>query len=175
MRGGRLDGIGRTKSAASASTACHTSMKGVSTLLFDARQSMASSFAAITKGLAGAISITLPWCPTVNHTWRLAGGRLILDKRVEAFRKKVAGRVNFLRAKRSIPSRAIESDCMVMLEYMPPDRRRRDIDNGVKAVFDALTHADVWKDDSQVKLLLSFFGRTVKGGAVNVLIQPLEV
>jgi crossover junction endodeoxyribonuclease RusA len=151
------------------------SMKGVSTLLFDARQSMASSFAAITKGLAGAISITLPWSPSVNHTWRQAGGRLILDKRVEAFRKKVAGKVNFLRAKKTIPSRAIESDCMVMIEYMPPDKRRRDIDNGCKAVFDALTHAGVWKDDSQVKLLLSFFGRTVKGGAVNVLIQPLEV
>ena len=169
------NGIGRNVSAESAFTACHTSMKGVSTLLFDARQSMASSFAAITKGLAGGFAITLPWCPSVNHTWKQAGGRLILDKRVEAFRKKVAGKVNFLRAKKTIPSRAIESDCMVMIEYMPPDKRRRDIDNGCKAVFDALTHAGVWKDDSQVKLLLSFFGRTVKGGAVNVLIQPLEV
>lgn len=64
---------------------------------------------------------------------------------------------------------------MVMLEYLPPDRRRRDIDNGCKAVFDALTHAGVWKDDSQVKLMLSFFGEQVKGGAVKVLIQPLEV
>ena len=169
------NGIGRNVSAESAFTACPMSMREGYTLLFDVRQSMALSFAAITKGLAGAMSITLPWSPSVNHTWRQAGGRLFLDKRVEAFRKKVAGRVNFLRAKKAIPSRAIESDCIVMLEYMPPDRRRRDIDNGVKAVFDALTHADVWKDDSQVKMLLSFFGRTVKGGAVNVLIQPLEV
>ena len=150
-------------------------MKGVSTLLFDVRKVMASHFMDITTGLAGSFSLTLPWSPSVNHTWRQAGGRLILDRRVEAFRKKVVGRVNFLRAKRSIPSRAIESDCMVMLEYMSPDKRRRDIDNGCKAVFDALTHAGVWKDDSQVKLMLSFFGEQVKGGAVKLLIQPLEV
>ena len=144
-------------------------------MLFDARQSMASSFAAITKGLAGSFAITLPWCPSVNHTWRLAGRRAILDPKVELFRRKVAGKVNFLRAKRCIPSRPIECDCMVMLEYLPPDRRRRDIDNGCKAVFDSLTHAGVWKDDSQVKLMLSYFGERVKGGAVRVLIQPLEV
>ena len=144
-------------------------------MLFDVRKAMALHFVDITKGLAGALSITLPWCPSVNHTWRLAGRRAILDPKVETFRRKVAGKVNFLRAKRCIPSRPIECDCMVMLEYLPPDRRRRDIDNGCKAVFDSLTHAGVWKDDSQVKLCLSFFGEQVKGGAVRVLIQPLEI
>lgn len=144
-------------------------------MLFDARQSMASSFAAITKGLAGGFAITLPWCPSVNHTWRLAGRRAILDPKVELFRRNVAGKVNFLRAKRVFPSKPIDCDCMVMLEFLPPDRRRRDIDNGCKAVFDSLTHAGVWKDDSQVKLMLSYFGEQVKGGAVRVLIQPLEV
>ena len=63
----------------------------------------------------------------------------------------------------------------MMIEYMQPDRKRRDIDNLDKQIFDALTHAQVWKDDSQVKLVLKFFGSSVRGGAVQVLVQPLEV
>ena len=144
-------------------------------MLLDVRKAVVSHFVGITNGLAGCISLTLPWCPSVNHTWRLACRRAILDPKVETFRRKVIGKVNFLRAKRCIPSKPLDCDCMVLLEYLPPDRRRRDIDNGCKAVFDSLTHAGVWRDDSQVKLMLSYFGERVKGGAVNVLIQPLEV
>ena len=144
-------------------------------MLLDAQKAVASHFVDITNGLVGSLCLILPWCPSVNHTWRLAGRRAILDPKVELFRRKVAVAVKTLRMRRLIPSRPLDCDCMVMLEYLPPDRRRRDIDNGCKAVFDSLTHAGVWKDDSQVKLMLSYFGERVKGGAVKVLIQPLEL
>ncbi len=38
----------------------------------------------------------------------------------------------------------------VKMAVYPADRRRRDIDNYPKAVFDALTAAHVWEDDTIV-------------------------
>lgn len=144
-------------------------------MLFDVRRLMVSRFEGITTGLAGCISLILPWCPSVNHVWKQTGRRVVLDPKVEAFRRKVAFKIKTLRVKNIIPSETIRSDCIVMTEFMPPDKRRRDLDNYNKSLWDALTHAGVWKDDSQVKLMLSYFGEQVKGGAVRVLIQPLEV
>ncbi|NBW22487.1 MAG: RusA family crossover junction endodeoxyribonuclease, partial [Caulobacteraceae bacterium] len=36
----------------------------------------------------------------------------------------------------------------VVIEAFPPDRRKRDLDNILKSLLDALTHAGVWEDDS---------------------------
>jgi len=36
------------------------------------------------------------------------------------------------------------------ISFYAPDRRKRDLDNHVKAVFDLMTKAQVWVDDSQV-------------------------
>jgi len=40
------------------------------------------------------------------------------------------------------------------MDAFPPDRRRRDLDNLLKSVLDALEHAGVYADDSQVDLLV---------------------
>ena len=38
------------------------------------------------------------------------------------------------------------------LYFVPPDRRRRDLDNLYKCLFDALGHAGVYEDDSQIDM-----------------------
>ena len=38
----------------------------------------------------------------------------------------------------------------VTIELWQKDRRRRDIDNVLKALLDSLTHSHIWEDDSQV-------------------------
>jgi len=52
----------------------------------------------------------------------------------------------------------------------PPDLRRRDLDNCFKALFDALTHAGIWQDDSQVKQLSACWGPVTKRGQAKITI-----
>lgn len=47
----------------------------------------------------------------------------------------------------------LEGELSVSLQLVPPDRRKRDIDNYNKALLDALTHSGLWSDDSQIKSL----------------------
>ncbi len=56
----------------------------------------------------------------------------------------------------------------------PPDRRRRDIDNCLKALLDSLTHAGVWEDDSQVKRLTVDMTDKI-AGTVAIRILPIEI
>lgn len=55
-----------------------------------------------------------------------------------------------------------------------PDRRARDIDNLTKAALDALTHAQVWEDDSQIDELHVVRGTARPGsGCLDVTIEAL--
>lgn len=55
-----------------------------------------------------------------------------------------------------------------------PDNRIRDLDNYNKALFDALTHAGVWEDDSQVKRMLVEWGPVIPKGKVEITISKYE-
>lgn len=46
-----------------------------------------------------------------------------------------------------------------------PDKRRRDLDNMLKAVLDSLTHAGVWADDSLIDEL------TIKRGPIGGMLK----
>lgn len=59
----------------------------------------------------------------------------------------------------------------VKVTLCPPDRRKRDLDNYVKALLDALTHANVWADDEQIDRLVIERGEVVKGGKAVVTIR----
>jgi crossover junction endodeoxyribonuclease RusA len=59
----------------------------------------------------------------------------------------------------------------VALHVSMRDRRIADIDNRVKAALDALTHAGVYDDDSQIDELLVCRGEIVKGGRLGVMVM----
>jgi len=61
------------------------------------------------------------------------------------------------------------------MDAFPPDRRRRDLDNIQKPVLDALEHAGVYEDDSQVDLLITRRGPVSDGGSIRVQIEPLPL
>lgn len=62
----------------------------------------------------------------------------------------------------------------VTIDAFPPDRRRRDVDNLAKAALDALTHAGVWGDDSQVDELLVRRADLLVGGSLVVTVEQIE-
>ena len=110
------------------------------------------------------IEITLPWPPSVNQQWRMFNNRLIISKVGREYRKAVADQVMIQRA-----NKLIEGKIKVEIEAFRPDNRRRDLDNIFKGVLDGLTHAGVWKDDSQIVDLRIYWAEEI-GGMLKVRI-----
>jgi len=52
-----------------------------------------------------------------------------------------------------------------------PDRRRRDLDNYMKSLQDALTHAGLWDDDSLINHLDVYRGEVIKGGSCVIRLR----
>lgn len=112
--------------------------------------------------------IELPWPPSANTYYRhptrgpLAGRHLISEKG-RAYRKAV-------QAIQGMPAMG-SARLAVTIWLYAPDRRRRDLDNSAKGLLDALTHAGVWDDDSQIDDLRIVRAEIVPGGKVLVEIK----
>lgn len=109
--------------------------------------------------------LTLPWPPSVNRYYRNVAGKTLISAEGRAYRTAV---VNLL-AENSAP--LMVGDVAVEIEAFMPDRRRRDLDNLLKGLLDALTHAGLWLDDSQVADLRIRRAPTI-GGMVKVEVTP---
>jgi len=59
----------------------------------------------------------------------------------------------------------------VWIDVYPPDRRRRDLDNIIKSLLDALEHGDAYHDDSQIDSLFVQRQRVVPKGKVRVILE----
>ena len=111
------------------------------------------------------IAWDLPYPPSVNHYYRMFRGHMVISAEGRAYRSAVQAVV--LSGKRRKP---IEDSITMYVRVCPPDRRRRDLDNVIKALWDSLQHAGVYKDDSQISRYTVERGNIVKGGAVRVAI-----
>jgi len=87
----------------------------------------------------------LDYPPSVNTYWRSWRGRVVLSARGLAYRTAAAG---LTRARFDVGDRL-----RVALALTMPDKRIRDIDNVAKAVLDAIGHAGIYDDDSQIDFL----------------------
>lgn len=56
----------------------------------------------------------------------------------------------------------------------PRDKRKQDIDNRIKALWDALGDAGVFDDDEQIDVLIVERGEIKKGGGCLVIIDILD-
>lgn len=100
------------------------------------------------------VLLTLPFPPTLNLYWRNIRGRTLISADGRKYRVRVVQHVLTERIG-GFPNGAIAVSITAFL----PDNRRRDVDNLLKAPLDALAHAHVYEDDSQIADL-----RIRKGG-----------
>ena len=118
------------------------------------------------------IVLRLPFPPSVNRYWRhpttgpLAGRHLISEEG-RAYRDAVAQRAVVHGARRQLGRLSLA------VEAFPPDQRRRDLDNLLKALLDGLQHAGVVVDDAQFDALSIRRMQPVAGGMVLVRIGEL--
>lgn len=125
------------------------------------------------------MKLVLPFPPSVNSYWRAPNsgplkGRHLISQKGRAFQSAACAAI--IKQLRKLPKPSSELAAVEITLY-PPDKRCRDIDNYNKALFDALTHAGVWEDDSQVKRMLVEWGPVVPNGKVEIMItryKPLE-
>ena len=109
--------------------------------------------------------INLPFPPSVNAWKTPFRNRMILSKRGREYRAAVAAELVRL----GLHGEGLDGDLAVSITLNPPSLRRYDVDNFTKSLFDALTAAGFWLDDSQVQSMTVEKGVKVKGG--NALIK----
>ena len=119
------------------------------------------------------VKLELPWPPSVNHYWRRvstpAGVRTLVSKEGREYQKHASQIVLVNRAAKRMDGRLA-----VSIELYPPDRCKRDIDNSLKSVLDALTHAKVWLDDEQIDLLVVERKTPEKPGRLVVTVEEIN-
>ncbi len=119
-------------------------------------------------GTRAALRLDLPYPPSVNHYYRRVGNRTLISREGRVYRKRVC------LALKDRVSQAITGPLRVRIDVHPPDRRRRDLDNAMKALLDALQHGGAYEDDSQIDHLDIRRGAVVSNGTVTVTLYELE-
>lgn len=122
------------------------------------------------------MKLTLPFPPSVNTYWRAPNkgqlaGRHLVSAAGRKYQSEACAAIVEQLCRLPKPS---ATPAAVEIVLFPPDQRRRDLDNYNKALFDALTHAGVWEDDSQVKRMLVEWGPVVPKGKVEITISQLK-
>jgi crossover junction endodeoxyribonuclease RusA len=122
------------------------------------------------------VVLYLPWPPTVNNYYKVTRhGQRYLAAKVRSYRELVEQAIS-----EQAPGLQLTDPLFCEVYLYPPDRRKRDLDNSMKGLLDAITNAGLWEDDSQLDQLHIFRGATISGGAVKIEltdaapIMPLE-
>jgi len=88
-------------------------------------------------------SCKLPWPPSVNTYYTVARGRKILSKKGRQFKSDCGFYIDRL-------ADPMKGKLHVEISVCMPDKRKRDLDNLLKPILDALGNYCVYEDDSQI-------------------------
>jgi len=119
-----------------------------------------------------AMILSLPYPPSVNTYWRTVAGRTMTSKAGRDYRKAVISECLPERVRNH--GKPLTGRLHATITAYPPDRRRRDLDNLPKAILDALAHAGIYVDDSQIDRLLIIRGPIERDGRVHIELIELD-
>jgi crossover junction endodeoxyribonuclease RusA len=123
--------------------------------------------------VTGLYFLDLPWPPSTNSLYRSVQihgrPRVLLSKDARDYHAMVRRRVQIER----LPEFGDLDRIEVVILARPPDRRKRDLDNLLKSVLDALVKGGAIPDDSQIDKLAILRGQPLKGGAITVGVANL--
>jgi crossover junction endodeoxyribonuclease RusA len=114
------------------------------------------------------LQLFLPYPPSVNSYWGFNQSKRFLNAKAKAFKQEVYYKV----IQSKYPSFG-RSCIRIAVELYPPDKRRRDIDNPLKPLFDSLVSANLFDDDSQIQELIVVRKEVIKSGCCRVSIEKI--
>ena len=113
----------------------------------------------------------MPWPPTVNHWHQPAKignfARIIKSAKAREYESRAVAHL----ADIGIAGKNLNGSLCVELILHPPTLRKYDIDNRTKGIFDALSAAMFWGDDSQVQTLIIKKGEKIPPGKIVVMVS----
>jgi len=109
--------------------------------------------------------LELPYPPSANHYYRRVGPRTLISREGRAYRERVARILTVLGI------RPMHGPIVMQVAVFPPDRRRRDLDNLQKSLWDSLQKGGAYLDDSQIVKFTVERREVVPGGKVIVQIE----
>lgn len=113
------------------------------------------------------IEIYLPFPPTINNYYVKTSRGIYISSKGKKFRAAVEAEVVS-----QLGDWAATTDRLLLEVILwPPDKRKRDLDNYMKALLDSLTQCRLWEDDSQIDQLFVYRGAKVTNGSVFMRIQ----
>lgn len=111
------------------------------------------------------INLYLPWPPSINHYWRHTKNSHYISAQGKDYRTLV-----FKESKEYHGNFQENVRLSLYIEAYPPDRRKRDLDNVLKSLLDALQNAEIYRDDNQIDCL-SIIRKTELKGGVHIFIS----
>jgi crossover junction endodeoxyribonuclease RusA len=117
------------------------------------------------------LRLILPFPPSINHYWVHARGRTFISDEGRRYRRTV-----IMLAKCGLKNPGIlplKSRLSLDIILYPADRRRRDLDNSLKSLLDALQHAGVYQDDAQIDELRIRRGELTSSPEARIMISTI--
>ena len=117
--------------------------------------------------------IALPFPPSINGYYGITCNGRIPHKYIKERGKQYRSDVEKIIRDKDLQL-MVNVPVAVTITLTAPDNRVHDIDNVLKCLFDALTKAEFWQDDSYIrKLTMDYSDRVEKPGSVLLHITAL--
>lgn len=110
----------------------------------------------------------LPYPPSINHYYVHTARGVKLGDKGHTYRRDAVFLLHKYRG--AYPDKKLA----VTINVFPPDKRKRDIDNILKCLLDAMEYANVYENDNQIDMLTVIRRQHVPNGCVQIWITECD-